>query len=424
MPTLYSQPSVSYLDKFGGTAMPKAFPQYSNLGNGLTDRIFLIGHGPDSMAINDPYQVVDIREAVNKLEADADCPLLRGLMELYYGGARDIFLVSAAPMSEYEPDITRRDDLWYQNYANELQVTYDMLLDWDLVQILVPLNAPYFDSHTADFLTPLVEHCARAFDQRGSVNNSPNTGNIRIGLIGTKYITDDEKIWLSPRGPFPGPNLFPGPQDVVDAMVDDPRLELLGEDGKFVAVIVGEGVVNLPEMPTPYMASLHTSAAAELCQLPYNRSLTYTKLRNTMSLGLRFSKEEIDAMSEMKLNVVDTTTLGWRNVPYETVILTDNTLGVTGSDFWSLVQVRLSMHIIQMVRALGRRYLGSVGLGQFKQDIQTYLVSLIKSDYVRDANCIINRDLTDSSVVNVDITFTPYFGIRQINFSISIGPTS
>jgi hypothetical protein len=390
--------------------MPDAFPQYRVLANGFTDRIFLLGHGPtidgdnisNSLYLNDPYQVVDIREAVNKLQANSDCPLLKGLLELYYGGARDIFLMAVAPMLEYQSDVNNRDHSWYNTYRTRLNTAYNLLLDWDLPQIIIPLNAPYYDAKGVDFLTPLANHCGRAFDQVGSTANDPNSGNIRLGFMGTSFGAASDTI--------------------TSILSTDPRLASVGDDGKFVSIIVGEGVVNIREMPTLYTAPLVISAAAELSQLSFNKSLTYTKLRNVMNLVSRFSKNQLDQLTQAKLNPITSTTLGLRGRAFESVVLTDNTLGIDGSDYWSLVQIRLAGYIIDRIRSMGRRHLGDVGFGQFKQDVQIFFAGLITSNYVKDCTISVNKGSSD--IVLVDVSFTPYFGLRQISFTVNVGPAN
>lgn len=66
--------------------------------------------------MNDPYQVNDMQEAINLLRADSTSPLLRGLLEVYNAGARDIWLVAAAPMEEYVSNIDERLDLTQDAY--------------------------------------------------------------------------------------------------------------------------------------------------------------------------------------------------------------------------------------------------------------------------------------------------------------------
>lgn len=365
---------------------------YQTLGVGFTDRIFLLGHA-DGLKINDPYQVVDIQEAINVLQAKSDSPLLRGLLEAYYGGARDIWIVAAAPMSEYQPDPALRTNAWYTTYRNRLTTTYTILKDWDLVQIIVPLTAPYYDAKGIDFLTPLAAHCAGSF---------VNTGSIRIGLIGTQ------------TGPIS--------QAMVTAMANDPRRLTLGDNGKFVSVIIGEGVFNNREMPTAYNTALTTAAAAELSKLPYNRGLTYSSLSNVLSVSTRMSDSQLAQLCSARLNPVSVSTLGERGIPFQSRLLTDNTLGATGTDYWSLVQMRLVLHVIDMVRALGRRFLGSIGYGTFKLEVNNFMRSLLLSNFLREYTLDISRDTKDPLKVLVDISLRPYFGLRQINFIVDVGP--
>lgn len=384
---LYIQPTLT------GTMWES--PDYQVLNVGLTDRIFLLGHA-DGLEMNDPYQVIDIREAVTKLGADSNSPLLRALLECYYSGARDIWLVAAAPMSEYK-DPVDRDQAWYQAWAAHLTNTYNLLADWDIVQILVPLDAPYYDAMGVDFLLPLASHCNDAFAL---------TGSIRIGLIGTQ------------TGPLTDDNVM--------AMATDPRLDLVGDAGKFVAVVVGEGVLNTKELPTLYTCPLVTAAAAELCQLPKDRGMTYRNLSYISQLVTRPTSAHKEILTNAKLNPVALTSLGDRGGQYEAVILTDNTLGTTGTDYWSLAQVRLVMEVIEAVRTYGRRIPGApsgVAFDAFKRDVQNYFLQLMAGNVVRDFTLNINRSTFDYKVL-VDISIKPYFGLRQINFVTAVGPAA
>lgn len=370
-------------------------PDYQVLNVGFTDRIFLLGHA-DGLEINDPYQVVGIREAVTKLGADSSSPLLRAMLECYYAGARDIWLVASAPMSEYVEPVSR-DQAWYQTWAGRLADSYTLLTDWDIVQVIVPLNAPYYDARGVDFLLPLASHCSDAFAR---------TGAIRIGLIGTQ------------TGPLT--------DDMVDAMVADPRLELIGEAGKFVAVIVGEGVLNLKELPTLYTTPLVTAAAAELSQLPLNRGLTYRTLSFISQLATRPTSAYKEALTDAKLNPVALTPLGERGGQFECVVLTDNTLGSNGTDFWSLSQMRLVMEVIEAIRAYGRRIPGApsgITFDAFKRDVRKYFQGLIGTNIIRDYTCDINWSTYNYTVL-VDVSLKPYFGLRQINFVTAVGPSA
>lgn len=377
-------------------------PRYNDLGYGLTDRIFLVGHGT-GFNLNDPYQVVNMQEAVNMLGADSTSPLVRGLLEVYNAGARDIWLVAAAPMTEYVPNLEDRmapRDEWggmnfYERYYERLIDTYTALESFDYPEILVPLEAPFYDTGDVDFVTQLVDHCTAAFEA---------TGTVRIGIIGTRsltYGTDD-----------------------IDAMVNDPRIsELDPSKGKFVILVGGEGVYQLPQMPSTHSSSVATAVAAQMATSPLNETLVYKKLSNIVSVaGNRLTDDQVRALARSKVNPAVRTAKGVRGRTYEVVIASDNTMSEEGSDFWSVMQMRLISKIIDRIRGLGRRYLGTIGFFRFQNDIDDFLASLVAQDFIRGYSYSVERDAEDPFQVYVDVAIQPYFAVREVAFTVEVGP--
>lgn len=376
-------------------------PLYRIMGTALTDRIFLIGHA-DGIPMNDPYMVVSMQEAVNRLGANSDSPLLRALLEVYYAGCRDIFLVVAGPLSEYQDDVTYRNkpnpawqgQSYYQRYRDRLNTTYNLLLQWDLPQIIIPVEAAFNNTVGADFLTQLAQHCLAAF---------ANTGNIRIGLLGTRGTMDNT---------------------MIANLLGDKRLTTQGDAGKFVAVIAGEGTMHLKEMPTLYATTVVPSIAGHLSTMRLDKGLCYEPIRNVMNPTHGDLREsQVKALAEAKINPLVRTTAGRRGTPYQCVLATDNTLGAVGTDFWSLVQVRLVAKVMERVRGLGRFYIGTPSYANFQFDVDVYLADLRSAGHIRDYSCYIRRDPNDRGKVLVDINLKPYFGLREISFVVEIGPT-
>jgi hypothetical protein len=368
---------------------------YNPMGQSTTDRIFLLGHA-DNIPLDDPYQVTDINQALLDMGNDISSPLYRSLLEAYYSGARDIWLVPVAPMYEYVSTVSQRDQNYYATYYNRLQVAYDLLLDWDLVQIICPIEAPFYDALGIDFLTQLVNHCALAYQ---------NTGAIRLGFIGTRLTSNMS-------------------QTFVDTMSNDSRLNSFNDDGKFTAVIVGEGLFNFAELPAFYTGSVHIAAAGQLAASPKYVSMTNMILNKVTSYANGFiTDDQILELSNAKLNALWKTTKGERNTPFQTRIMTDNTLAQTGSDFWSIPQIRLVGMVINDIRNIGNMFLGTVGFGSFQQKINNYFLTMYTLNYWKSYNVNVVRDPTNSTGVLVNVSITPYLGVRQIIFTVVAGPS-
>lgn len=379
---------------------------YKVLGVGETDRLFLVGHA-DGLALNDPYQVRDMQEAVNVLGAHSESPMIRALLEAYNMGARDIWIVAAAPEGEYVPfDFQDPDSRlqshsewgglnFYERYYERLIDTYSLLRQYDYPEIIVPIDAPAYDSGSVDFVQQLVDHCLDAYEA---------TGLPRIGIIGTRM------------GDFSA--------DKVQSLIDDAKFDVdYGTGGKFVMIAHGEASFNLSQLGVSHVGQIAASVGALLSRSQLNTGITYKLITNAIApYGRELTKAEYSEMARRKINPLIRTAKGRRGTQNQLVLASDNTLASDGSDYWSVVQMRLVSKVIQEIRTLGLRYLGTIGFMQFRSDVADYMTSLVMGDQIRDYQLKIERDQTDIYRANVDISISPYYGVRELAFQIQVGP--
>lgn len=411
---------------------------YRTLGVGSTQTIFLLGHA-DGLAINDPYPVVNIREAINAMNADVNSPLLRAMLEAYYAGARDIYVVAVAPMNEYYytneagvkvwmSDISKRLDAqfasesssellteigetlideegeilvtddtritFYERYFQRLNDAYEVLKDWDAADIMVPVEAPFYDTHSVDFLTQLSGHCQDKFDV---------TGSVTIGIIGTRVqdfnLTD------------------------INALSADTRFTTPMRGGMFIMTVLGEGFYSLPQYPNTAPSSAAVHVAANLAIQQPGTSLTYSRLGNFADIiGLNLTKDQISSLINNKINPVIRTQKAKRGVSFQTVLATDNTLASNGSDFWSVLTTNLIGRCIKVIKAYGRAYIGSIDFNGFKTDVSNYLRNLVAIGLIRNYSLDVARPDDDPNSVTVNVSLSPFMGVRQVSFMVEVGP--
>lgn len=380
-------------------------PLYQVMSVGLTTPVMLIGHANATM---EPYQVTDMQKAINYLGADYNSPLLRGLLEVYNAGCKDIWLFPAAPMNEYEDvpasRLTESNNIsFYERYYDRLEYAYGLMLEsFDSKGIVVPLEAPFYDSGQYDFLTQLANYCAETFEK---------TGAVTLGSMGTR-VPD-----------YSNPNLASTNYNAttIQEMIDDNRIALLNDKGKFVFITVGEGVFMHPQFGSVYSRSLEATAAALMATTPLDRAISNLNLPSVASTShLLFTDAQIEALAQAKLNSVYKTARGRRGFSFETKIITDNTAGSDGSDFWSLSQMRVVSTVINKIRDLGWSYIGEPDNGLFREAVKEYLDNLRKGAYIANYSMAINMETPYKAIVEVAIT--PMFGIRNIMFTVETGP--
>lgn len=430
---------------------------YNQLGNGFTDRLCLVGHS--NLQLHDLYTPTDMGLALSALGENTDSPMVRGLLEAYYSGSRDISIWTAAPSNEYVEDLSLRlesgsgrgttawadlgiADLYdqvntlrnsrgapnltapneaewdaynfYERYAKRLEVAYEFLLGYDTIDTITPLHAPFYGAGDVDFLVPLAQHCRDAHTA---------TGAVRIGIIGTAYdsVTEDIVVAMTTdsrldsfnieQEMFSSSEVYPGGQS--------------GNSGKYVMVVAGNALFSFPEITVTHSGPVNAAVAGGMGRLPLNRGITHERLACVATVsGQDFNRDQVKRMCDAKLNPLIKTTRSRRGQLYTCVIATDNTLGKDGTDYWTGVTVRLVQHCLGDIRAIGNRSIGTIEFDELKHDVAGYLLSLAKDDLIRDFQLNITRrsfTVDPNRTVAVEVALRPYFGTRAIYFTAEVG---
>lgn len=374
-------------------------PAYNVMGVGLTDTILLIGHA-DAQIMYNPYQVLNIQEAVDFLRGDSTSPLLRALLEAYNNGCKDIWLYPAAPMSEYISTPSDRFTVqftggknFYQLYYDRLTAAYSVLINYDLFHWIVPVEAVHYDTRGVDFTTQLVSHCSTVF---------LNTGACSLGILGTRVVKDVTTA--------------------ITELTTDSRLTTVGDAGKFVMIVIGEGLITNPQLSTSYSGTLATQIATTLATAPLNRSVAGVLLPHVASLtGLDYTDQQLNLLTQAKLNPAVRSFKAKRGLAYQNKLITDNTLAKNNSDYWSMGQMRLVAMCLNQIREYGYTFIGTLNSDLFKEAVYKYMDDLYKKGYVRDYSVdVVMSNSNTKATVNVSLF--PILGIRNIFFNVVTGP--
>lgn len=319
------------------------------------------------------------------------------------------------------PKITERTDLtwtnnnFYERYYNRLQIAYAELIETGLLQgigIVVPVEAPFYDTGGVDFAGQLVDLCYTNFVEHGGIT---------CGVMGTRIQNFNE--------------------DSALAMINDPRLDpeyptYYLEHGKFVMVVVGEGIISHRTTSLTYRAPLDVQAAINLALFPDDRSIAYSRLRGcvntTYSLVNGQDNTLITDLANARLNPVIKTARGRRNFVFETRLATDNTLDKSrdlqanaNRSFWSMSQTHLLAGIVNKIQEFSDDFIGDsmgdIKLQNFKTTVQQFITSILSKGIIRDYSLNFEEEPSIGRIT-IKIGILPVFALKHLYFEITTGP--
>ena len=128
---------------------------YQELQQGKTEATCIVGYADCASGYyNNIYPVYDIVDALETFQGASGIvgSLQRGLLEAYYGGCRDIYLLPIGDMDEYTPFEDGRPSGFYITQDAKYIIAADILKDADEVDIFVPVDAdPTIDTSITIF---------------------------------------------------------------------------------------------------------------------------------------------------------------------------------------------------------------------------------------------------------------------------------
>ena len=404
---------------------------YQTMGMRTTDVTFLIGHA-DGLGINDPYEVRNMQEAINILGGDDQSPLARALLESYNAGARDLYLVAAAPMSEWvefdlrDPTVRfQARDEWgglnfYERYIARLETTINYLKEWDIPEIVVPIELPYFHAEGynwdamslfGDLLASYIENnIAPPIVIMGSRLGEWTTDQVQQAIDEKVYYNNDELVdYFNLWGTYWDPTRE------EEFYTKSPN--------KYFFLVWGEATMSVPQLPMSYVASPIAAVAGAMSAAPLDRGMTWSRVPGVISpMGRDLTPEETKELSRKHLNAVVRTHRGKRGTPFETVLATDNTDAFTGSTFWAAVQLRLAVKVAKRIEMFGKRALGGIAFALFQKDCEDFMEGLVTGGIIQDYSLTIYVENDADRTVKVNIGLKPFIGIREIFFTVEVGP--
>lgn len=385
------------------------------------DRVAIIGRtghdaDPTYAHLNEPRKYTSLTD-VATVHGTVDSELYEAFFHAQFAGCADIWLVPLAHANA-------------QDRSTELQDAYDSLTairpsvivpygrgakitisDLGVVTREVPLipgTPSYPDGAYANssygYLQDLADACADlSTDER-----------VCIGIMGCEAMSD-----LSPTGLATDIGTEESPGQLLQDLPD-----LTGDVGKYVSVILGE-VETAGMGPWAWHRGVQTSFYRSNGALNYAGLVTNltppdaatNKILNGISdIGFRLSRKQ--TLACIASNVV---TLSVNN----NVIRVDDamTFADVGSDYTRLSTMRILALVDDMVRRVGRKFIGK-GMSQSTRDsLQTALGSgfgnLISAGVLNEADFRV-RFVGAEYTAYVDVVCVPAWELRSIQFTIQV----
>lgn len=393
-------------------------PIYDDLDQYVTNSILLIGHC-DNLELNQIYRVSSIQEATNLIGANTASPVLRGVYDAFSCGAKSIFILAAAPMSEYIEDVDQRlTDMpifiheetqqqinFYEKYYERLAKTYEAIEGYELIDIIVPLETSILGTDSVDFITQLALHC---------YNFNDITGYVQMGIIGsrTNGIKDSDVDLLESKSIF---------KNKLTTYTNTGDIE--SDIGRYIIPIYGELTFNHIGFGRSYTSSSAAAFAGLMSSNPVYNGMIRKRLPGAYSLfGSNLSKESLARLDNLNINTVYRSRKAQRGNPFEVYVSNDYTLANVNSSFIKTPQMRLVAMVINEIKNIANDGMGKNAEDKVVSQVESMLNLLLSTRVIRDYSMQSYGSKTERGSLIFEISLVSSLGLKNINFSIITGP--
>ena len=390
--------------------------KYNSIGNSTTMISLLIGH-TDAIEPYGILKISSIQEAVNVLRADLNSPLLRGVYDAYSCGARDIYIMSCGYMSEYVENVDQRNIKtfadnnstpntysFYELYYLRLARCYDLLKDYEFINIIVPLETSIINTGTTNFVKQLSQHCEIM---------QTETGEVILGVIGSRNdgmnLDDIDELYDKDFD--------------IQTNIDESGL-IVSDPGKYVVLVYGEVVFSHKQLQRSYVSSMAAGMAGMLASTRLDRGLAKARIPGALSVhGVDFNSAQVKRLEEKGINTIVRGQRSRRAALYDVLLTGDYTQSISES-FKDSVNVRLVSVIISEIQSLGNVAIGKFGYDKIIRYIEEYMSMLQQSRLIINYKVDSFADKYEKGVLYFNINITSARTLRSISFNVATGKES
>lgn len=393
-------------------------PIYSPLDQTSTNSILLVGHA-DGLELNEIYRINSIQEAVNLLGADMKSPLLRGVFDAYSCGAQSLFILAAAPMSEYIEDVSKRLDLFpnlisnstgdpvnfYQKYYERLSESYNHIKGYELIDIIVPLEISMLNTGSVNFIAQLALHC---------FNFNETTGYVQIGIVGSRSngIKESDISILEANPIF---------KNKLTTYKSDGEIET--DIGRYIVPVYGELNFSHSGFNRSYSSSAAAAFAGTMSATAVYMGMIRHRIPGALSVfGSDLSQGAHARLDNLGINTVYRTRKAVRGNPYEVAISNDYTMASPTSTLSKVPQLRLVAMVINEIKNISNDGTGKNSEEKVTSQVKNILELLLGARIIKDYSMQAYASSTKRGFLIFELNLISCLGLKNINFSVTTGP--
>jgi hypothetical protein len=400
----------SYNDKSISISSRSKYVEINNLS---TNSIMLIGH-TDALQEFEIYRPTSMQDAINVLRADFDSPLTRGIFDCYAAGGRDIYIMSCGSMSEYVSDVSKRNDKifadtaatpntysFYEFYGAKLSFCYEILSDYEFIDIIVPLETSFISTNGVNFVKQLADHCQQV---------QTNTGEVQMGIIGSRSSSArDVDI-----------NDINNADFEISSSVTSSG-EITKDSGKYIILIYGEAVFNHKQIRRSYTSSMAAAYAGSLSSNRIDYGMAKKRIEPCLSIfGNEINSNQMAILENKKVNTIFSGSRARRGALYDVRISGDLTQSIS-ENYSDSSNVRLVAMVIAEVQSMGQNSIGKFANDHLIRSVDGFLQQLKINDIIRDYNFDAYADRLEKGKLYFTISITSVRTLRSISFNVATG---
>ena len=339
------------------------------------------------------------------------------MFDAYACGARDIYIMSCGYMSEYVEEVSDRnleifsDDnatpnqySFYDLYHLRLNECYQLLRDYEFLNIIVPLETSIINTGLNNFVEQLATHCE--FMQT-------ETGEVQFGIIGSR----NNGLSVSDI------DILEEKDFNLDVLVD-PNGYIISDKGRHVILIYGEIILSHKQLQISYSSSPAAAVAGMISSTMIDRGLTKARIPAAFSIyGVDLNAAQVKRLQDIGINTIVRGQRSRRAAIFDVSLSSDYTQSISES-YKDCSNIRLVSLVIREIQSLGNLAVGKFGYEKIISYVQEFLSALQSSRIIVDYSMDASADKYNKGTIYFNISITSSRTLRQISFNVSTGKGS